>query len=62
MVKWIKNLIAAAQVMAEAQVQSLAWCSGLKGLSLPQSWCRLQLWIGFSPWTRNFQIPPWVQP
>ena len=29
MVQWVKNLTAAAQVTVEAQVRSLAWCSGL---------------------------------
>ena len=32
MAQWVKNPIAAAWVTAEAQVPSLAWCSGLKDL------------------------------
>ena len=32
MVQWVKNLTAVAQVAEEAQVQSPAQCSGLKGL------------------------------
>ena len=38
--QWIKNLTAAAQVAVEAQVTSLAQCSGLKDLALPQLKCR----------------------
>ena len=36
MAQWVKNLTAAAQVAAEAHVQSLAWCGGLKDPALPQ--------------------------
>ena len=58
MVQWIKeDLIAAAWVAAEARVQSLAWCSGLKDLALPQLWCRWQLQVGFNLWPGNFQMP-----
>ena len=34
--QWVKNLTVAAQVTAEAWVQSPAWYSGLKDLALPQ--------------------------
>ena len=33
-VQWVKNLTAAAQVVVEMQVQSPAWCLGLKDLLL----------------------------
>ena len=36
MAQWVKNLTAAIWVAAEAQVQSLAPCSGLKDLTLLQ--------------------------
>ena len=39
--QWVKNLTAVALVAVEAQVRSPAQCSGLKGLALPQLWCRL---------------------
>ena len=51
---WAKNPTVAAPVKAEAWVQSLSWCSGLKDLVLPQ------LWLGFGPWPRNFHMG--VQP
>ena len=54
--QWVKNLTAAAQVAAEAQVQSPAQGSVLKDPALPQLRCRLQLQLGFSPWPRNFHI------
>ena len=50
MAHWVKNFTAVAQVATEVQVQSLAWCSGLKELALLQLWCNLQLWLGFDPW------------
>ena len=53
--QWIKNLIAAVWVAAEAQVQSSAWHRGLKDLALPH------LWLGFSLWPGNFhtlQVQP----
>ena len=43
MAQWVKNLTAAARVPVEAQVRSLAWCSGLKDVALPQ------LQFGFNP-------------
>ena len=49
-----KNMIAEALVAVEAQVQSLAWCSGLKDPTLQQLQCRSQLQLGFNPWSRNF--------
>ena len=36
MAQWVKNPTVVAQVAAEVGVQSLAWCSGLKDLVLPQ--------------------------
>ena len=45
--QWVKNPTAAAWVATEAQVQSLAWKSGLKGLVLPT------LWLGFNPWPQE---------
>ena len=33
----------------------------VKVLALLQLWHRLQLWLGFSPWPKNFHRP-WVQP
>ena len=51
MAHWAKNLTAMAQVVAEAGVQSLAQCSGLKDLVLPQLQHRLQLaWIQSLAW------------
>ena len=40
MAHWVKNLTAAVQVAAEAQVQFLALL--------------LHLWLCFNPWPRNF--------
>ena len=31
MAQWVKNLTAVTQIAAEARVQSLNWCSELKG-------------------------------
>ena len=42
-VPWVKNTTAVAQVAAEGQVQSLAWCSALKDLVLWQLQHSLQL-------------------
>ena len=47
--QWIKNLTAAAQVPAEARVQSPAWHSGLKDSALLQLWYRWQLWLDSVP-------------
>ena len=55
-VQWVRNLTAVAQVAGEAQVQSLAWCSGLKHPVLLQPWHRSQLQFGFNPWPRNFHV------
>ena len=55
MVHQVKNPTAAAQVIADAQVQSLALSSGLKDLVWPQ------LQLGFKPWPGNFHEPR-VQP
>ena len=56
--QWVKNPSAAAQVAVKVQVRSPS-PTGLKDLALPQLWCRLQLWLGFSLWPRNFHMP-WV--
>ena len=54
-VQLVKNPTAAAQVIAvEVQVRSLARHSGLKGSDVATAVHRLQLWLGFSPWSRNF--------
>ena len=47
MVQWVEELTTEAQVAAEARVQSLAWCSGLKDLALQ---------VGFDPWPGNFHV------
>ena len=57
----IKDLTAAAQVSAEAQIQSLPQSSELKDPGLLQLQDRLQLWLTFNPWPRNFHMPQ-VQP
>ena len=54
--KWVKNLTAVVQVAVEVAFQSLAWCSGLKDLALPQLHHRSQLQLG-----GNFHMPQ-VQP
>ena len=61
MVQWVKDPSAVAWVAAEGRVQSLAQHSGLKDLMLLQLRCRLQLWVGFNPWSGNLGMP-WVQP
>ena len=33
--QWVNHLTVAAQIVVEAQVQLLSWCSGLKDLALP---------------------------
>ena len=50
MVRWVKNLTVAAQVSAEAQIPSLVQHRGLNDPVLPM------LWLGFSPWPRNFHM------
>ena len=55
MAQWVKNSTTVAQVIVEARVQSLAWCSGLKGLVLPGIEFLLQQ--EFNPWPRNFHMP-----
>ena len=52
MSQWVKNLTSKAQVTEEAQ------CSWLKDPALLQLQCRLQLKLGFSPWSRKFRAPP----
>ena len=59
--QWVKNSAAAAQVTVEVLVQSLAWCSELKHLALPQLQHRWQLHLGFSPWPENFHMT-WAWP
>ena len=59
--QWVKNLTAVVQSVAEVQVQSPAWHSGLKDPVLLQLWQRSQLQCGFDPWPRNFHMPQ-VQP
>ena len=61
MVQWVKSLTAATQVPVEVQVQFLAQSSGLKGPALLQLEHKLQLWLTFSPWPKNFHMS-WVQP
>ena len=53
-VQWFKNL---TWVTAEVLVQSLAQCSGLKDMVVPQLRCRPQLQFGFSPWPGNLHMP-----
>ena len=48
-VQWANNLTAATGIVAKVQVQSLAWFSGLKDLTLPQLWHRSHLWLKFNP-------------
>ena len=57
MVQWVKNLTVVAWVAMEVWVGSPAWGDELKDLALPHLWHRLQLWLGFSPWPRNFHMP-----
>ena len=59
MAQWFKNPTAVAQVSTEAQVQSLARNSGLKGPVLLQLQHRSQQQLRFSPWHGNFHMP-WV--
>ena len=54
MAQWVKNPTAAALVTAEAWVQSLAHCRGLKDPVLSHG---LQLKLGFNPWPRDFHMP-----
>ena len=54
MVQLVKNLTTVAWVTAEAQVQSLAQCSGLKDPVLPQLQCRSQLQLRFNPLAQEF--------
>ena len=53
MAQWVKNLTAAAQVTAEAQVQFPAQCRGLKDPALPQLCRRTQLQLRFNLWPGN---------
>ena len=61
MAQWVKNLTTVAWVTAEVRVQFLSWHNGLKDLTLLQLWHRLQLQIGFNPWSWNFHMQ-WVWP
>jgi len=47
--QWVKNQTTMVQVAAEAQVQYLVWCSGLKDPVLPQLQCRSQLCSDLTP-------------
>ena len=49
MAQWVENTTTAAWVAAEARIQSLAQCNGLKHLALPQLWRRLQPQLRFNP-------------
>ena len=49
-VQWVKNLTAAAQVIAETRVQSSTQCSGLKVPALSQVRQRSQLQLRFDRW------------
>ena len=51
MVQRVKHLTSVAWLAAEVLVQSPAQCSGLENLAL------LQVWLRFSPWSRNFNMP-----
>ena len=53
MAQWVKNPTAVALVAAEAWIQSLAWCKGLKDLMLQQLWHSVQLQLRFSPWAHE---------
>ena len=53
MAQWVKNLTAAAQVTAEAQVQLPAQCRGLKDPALLQLCRRTQLQLRFNLWPGN---------
>ena len=51
MEQWVKNLTAPA---VDMQVQSPAWCNGLKD---PTPQHRSQLWLRLNPWSGNFCMP-----
>ena len=53
--QWVKNPTAVVWV-AETQVRSPTWSSGLKDLALPQLQCRLQLQLRFIPEAGNFHM------
>ena len=61
MAQWVKNPTAVSKVAAEVWVLSPTWHSGLKDPALLWLQCRLQLWLGLSPWPGNFHMPQ-VQP
>ena len=58
MAQWVKNLTAAAQVVAEARLGPPAWCSRLKDPAFLQPWPRSQLPLEFRPWPGNFNKVP----
>ena len=71
MVQWVNNLTAGYPAVVQ-WVNDLACLCGVSGLilsprqwvkdpALLQLWHRLQMWLGFCPWPRNFHLP-WVQP
>ena len=57
MVKWVKDLTAAALVTLETQFQCPAQHSWLNDPVLPQIQHKFQLRLGFNPWPRNFHMP-----
>ena len=61
MAQWVKKPTVVAWVAFVARVKSLTGYSELKDSALPQLLCRSQLWLGFNPWPRNFDML-WVWP
>ena len=56
MAQWVKNLTVVALVTMEAEDQSSALHSSLKGPALLQLWHTLQLKLRFSPCPGNFHM------
>ena len=57
MAQWVKNLTAVPLVPKESRIGARAQRSGFKNQVLLQPGHRFQLWLGFSPWPRNFHVP-----
>ena len=57
-VQWVKNLTAETQ---SAEVPAPSPAQWVKDPTLPQLWCRLQLWLRFRARLGNF-LMQWVQP
>ena len=60
MAQWVKNPAcssSAAWVAAEAWGLIPGLALWVEELALPHLWCRLQLWVRFSPWPGNFHMP-----